>query len=55
MTDVLWSELVVRRPESEPGGHVCAGGANGTRTRDPLLAKVVLAIVARALMPLLAG
>jgi hypothetical protein len=38
----LWSTLVVSHPVSDSRGDVSAGGANETRTRDPLLAKQVL-------------
>jgi hypothetical protein len=42
MTGALWSELVVSRPYQRPRRDILPGGAKGTRTPDPLLAKQVL-------------
>jgi hypothetical protein len=43
MTDPrLWSEIVVKRPVEDHHGGETPGGAKGTRTPDPLLAKQVL-------------
>ena len=42
MTHLLWSGLVVSVIATAVGMGKTPGGANGTRTRDPLLAKQVL-------------
>jgi hypothetical protein len=42
MSALLWSALVVRRPFQDQSQGVLPGGAKGTRTPDPLLAKQVL-------------
>jgi hypothetical protein len=42
VTDPLWSEMVVRAQDWTDPTKETPGGAKGTRTPDPLLAKQVL-------------